>query len=151
MTAEQTPAYTFAAITPDNVTTIWPQIEPLIADALKHDYDGMTTRQVLGRVLMMELTLLVVAKADEIVAAVTLEQAQRQHTICHCMTFAGSDMSEWCDEFMAVWKQIARQTGARYLSIKGRRGWERYAAKHYGFKHAYTQMYYDLEGDDDER
>lgn len=149
MSIEEKPEYLFASLHGQNLLQEWDKIEPIIERALEHDYDGMTTSQVLARILLDELTLVVVVRDGEFVAAMTLEYVQRGDRICHCMTFSGSDMEQWCDEWMETWRRIAIDTGCRYLSIKGRKGWSRYAAKHYGFTHAYTQMYYDLNEDNE--
>jgi hypothetical protein len=146
MTEEkQKPEFTFAALYADNVLPVWSTIEPMIERALQHDYDGMTTHQVLSRILRDDITLIVVERGGLIVACMTLEYVQRKERICHCMTFAGDGMDNWVEEFIDTWREIASETGCRYLSIKGRQGWERYAAHKFGFKHAYTQMYLDIE------
>lgn len=145
MSAAPEKQYYVAALDGDNALAHWDDLEPIIERALEHDYDSMTTNQILARVLLGELTLIFVGNlANEIVAAATLEFVNRGERICHCMTFSGDDMAEWVDEFIDTWKQIAKQTGCRYLSIKGRPGWARYASKRYGFEHRYTQMALDI-------
>ena len=142
---QQKPVYTFGVVDSDNVLRIWDDVEPIIARALQHDYDNMTTNQILARILLNDLTLVLVESNGSIVACMTLEYVQRVQRICHCMTFAGDDMANWVDEFIDTWREIGRETGCKYLSIKGRKGWERYSARRYGFTHAYTQMYLDIE------
>lgn len=141
-------AYKVGMVPTDQLPELWPQVEPYIARALEHDYDGMTTNQVLGRLLMQQLDLIMVTRYDQLVACMTLEPVQRNKRILHCMTFAGDDMEGWVDDFMAYWKEIAKKLDCQYISIKGRKGWERYAAKRFGFTHAYTQMFYEIKEDD---
>ncbi len=138
-------SFRFAAIGPESVLHVWDKAEPIIKRALCYDYDGMTTNQILARILLGDLELLLVERGGAIIAVMTLEYVQRQERICHCMTFSGDDMAEWVDEFIETWKRIAKETGCRYLSIKGRPGWQRYAARRYGFEHAYTQMYLEVD------
>ncbi len=139
------PECTFASVTPQNAVAVWDMVRPMIERALVHDYDGMTSEQILARILLDDLTLLIVERRGEIIACMTLEWVHRRERICHCMTFAGDDMETWVDDFIDAWRAIGKEAGCRYLSIKGRKGWERYAAKRFGFAHAYTLMYLDLE------
>ena len=140
-----TPAYEFASLTPQQTVQYWPVLGPIIDRALENDYDQTTSHQVLGKILVNELTLIVVQKDGKIIAAMTIEYVNFKEKICHCMTFSGDDMEGWVDEFIDIWRKLGAEIGCRYLSIKGRKGWQRYA-KRFGFKHAYTQMYIDLEG-----
>ena len=144
MTAENKPQILVATVTPDLALEVWSQAEPIIARALEHDYDDMTTNQILSRILRGDITLLIILSDGEIIACMTLEYVRRVDRICHCMTFCGDDMFSWVESFMDAWRQIASETGCKYISIKGRKGWERYA-KRFGFQHAYTQMYLNIE------
>ncbi len=145
MNEQINPPCTFASVDAKNVLGVWPTIKPMIERALEHDYDGMTPEQVLARILLDDLTLLLVERGGEIIACMTLEWIHRTERICHCMTFAGGDMESWVDEFIETWRKLAKELNCRYLSIKGRKGWEKYSARRFGFKHAYTQMFLDLE------
>ena len=139
--------YQFATLDGQNALDRWEEAAPIIERALEHDYDGMTTNQILGRILLNDLTLIIVhdRETDRLIACMTLEYIKRFERICHCMTFSGDNMRDWVDQWMDVWRRIAIETNCQYLSIKGREGWQRYAAKEYGFTHAYTQMHLKVE------
>lgn len=138
--------YQFAVLDKGTILDYWGEAEPIIERALAHDYSGMTTAQILGRILMDDLQLIVVAPpaGGDLVAVMTLEYVNRRDRICHCMTFSGDDMKEWLDQWLEVWKILALEAGCKRLSIKGRKGWEKFAPR-YGFEHEYTLMSLDLE------
>jgi hypothetical protein len=134
-------------IMPEQATEYWPQVEPFAAMALEHAVDGMTTADVLDRIVDGSLVLIVVT--DDIgkaIASMTLEVVdQPRGRICHCMTLGGIDLEIWVHEYIGVWKQIARELDCDYITIKGRAGWEKYARK-FGFEHQYTIMTLPIEG-----
>lgn len=135
----------FAVIPADKAFEMWPYINEHFDRALEHAYDNLPAEHVLARVLTGELYLMVVTRDADIVASFTFERVQnRAGATLHCMTLAGEDVDWWVDPFIATWKKLAREMGCNRISIKGRRGWERYAREK-GFKHMYTIMHQELE------
>lgn len=136
--------YTFCSISTADVLKVWQQVEPHVERALEHAFDDMTPTQVLGMLLTEKLSLVLVTKGDVVIASMTFEICEfAAGKVCHIMTVGGDDLETWVEEFVEIWKAIGRETGCSHLSIKGRKGWERYARKH-GFKHSYTYMRLEL-------
>ncbi len=98
--------YRFALVEAESVLGVWDEVEPIVRRALDHDYDGMTTNQVLARILLGDLSLLIVTLQGEIIAVMTFEEVSRHEKILHCMTFSGDKMADWVEGFMEIWKRI---------------------------------------------
>ncbi len=134
----------FVAVAPQNARAIWPSIEHHASAALKHSTDGMTTKQILEWIVQDRLILVVITRNNKIAASATMEMAANLNgKSCHIITMGGDDMDDWLEQFIEVWEKVAIEQGADYLTMKGRKGWQR-ATKPFGFEHEYTQMKKDL-------
>lgn len=134
-----------AAVHPDLAKKLWPDLEQHADAALKHAFDGATPNQVLEAIMAGRLLLLVMTVNDEIYASATFELSEHCNgKTLHCLTIGGEYMEFWIEEFMHVFKRLARELDCKYITFKGREGWARYARK-LGFKHYYTQMIQEVE------
>lgn len=142
---EQDPRPEFAIIQAEDAVALWPEIKLHFEKALEYGHDGTKPEHVLARVLTGDLYLLVVTNGGEILASFTFERCSSKDggSTLHCMTLAGIDMDQWVDGFIDVWKRLARELQCDRISIKGRKGWQRFALKK-GFKHQFTIMYQEL-------
>lgn len=132
---------TIQAIEPQQIREVWPSVKQFAKDALRHAFDDMTARDLLEMILLGELLLVVIKQDQQTLGIAAFEiSGSSKGDYLHCMIFAGDDMSTWVDQFMALWHMLARHYGCRWISIKGRKGWDRYASKRYGFEHCYTVM-----------
>lgn len=128
-------------LTPEQALEQWPECEPLVARAMEHSFDDTTTDDILARVMSGNLLMMVVVRGQQVEACMCLEIVKRlSGKTCHCMILAGDDLEHWAVTWMRAWVHIARQLKCDKLSIKGRPGWAKYAAREFGFKHRYTIM-----------
>ena len=119
----------------------WPNVERFAESALQHAADNMTVQTVLEMIVSGNLILVVVTDERDVpLASMTFEVVDKpEGKICHCMTLGGDDLETWVEDFVEVWRAVAKQLDCKRVTIKGRAGWERYA-KRFGFEHQYTIM-----------
>ena len=134
----------FAVVPSHLVEGIWDSVKRFVISALEFCYDDTTEYDLKQSIINNILLLVVITDNDKIVSSVTIEVSQLNGVkVCHIMTLGGEDIDSWINQFMRVWKAIAREQGCDFISMKGRPGWSRYAKKH-GFTHQYTQMIQDI-------
>ena len=119
------------SLQPVEVFNNWDSIRPLVDRALKKEfYDAEDLRRFcLNGVLR-------VYKIGDFKAVCTVElltHPKKKTALVH--TLAGEGMDEWLDDLIDILKKDAKDNGAEFLQVKGRRGWLKK-----GFKETHTLM-----------
>ncbi len=134
----------FRAIPAEYCEEYWPNVREYADRALQHAFEDVTPEDIL-RDLVKDLKILVVITLDDEIKAALILQIDELPAgrNCHVMLAGGEDMLKWTEEWLGIWESIAREQGCKFMTLKGREGWARYARR-YGFKHGYTQMFKEL-------
>lgn len=134
----------FTAIPAEYCEEFWPNVREYADRALQYAFEDLTPEDILRDLISDNKVLVVITLDAEIKAALIVQiDVLKAGKNCCVMLAGGEDMLKWTEEWLGIWEEIAREQGCRYLTLKGREGWARYARR-FGFKHGYTQMYKEL-------
>ena len=144
--ADETEAFRSVRLSPENVLRLWPTLEPMIAKALEHGIDELTTfeicKQALGNSIQVWVTL---DDLDQIICATTTRFLVYPNTkslqIITC-TGNGRQWKEFYEQHRAV-EDFAKANGCSHIQVWGRKGWLRKLKKLTSRAgHSYEPLYY---------
>jgi hypothetical protein len=131
------------AIPCDDVAAVWPQAWPLLEPAValwRGRYDETSLRQ---RVADMSMQLWVATEDGEPVAAALTEiNVYPGAKECNIAVIGGDGREHW-QEWIEAIKAWAISLGCKFVTGRGRRGWERVMAPA-GFRHEGTIVSLEL-------
>jgi len=122
-------------VSSDCVDTLWDQVEPLLAKAVRREHGRFTTRDIYKWFLEGEQLLWVIARDHRVVAA-GMVRNYRHPTgkLGSCWHLLGGEgAKDWAVKVIETWSADCRRRGVSEMQIVGRRGWLRYV-RPYGFK-----------------
>jgi hypothetical protein len=143
----QTAPLTFGFVPLDFLDIVWPDVEPLLAGAVRTAADRFTTADVKRGLEDVTLMLWVVADGTTPVAAITtrvIEYPQRRGLALDWI--GGRRMKEWLPIVQPAIQRFARDCGCTHLEGYGRKAWGRWLAR-YGWEPHYIAYKMELTDD----
>ena len=129
-----------AAIPRQDISGLWPVIEPYIDRALKFTFGEYKSNDVKDKAMDGHVIFFVVSKDGLIQSVISAEMVETPHKkYMNIVTTAGINFDEWIDDTVDTIIAVAKEQGAEDITMIGRKGWLR-KMKKYGFKHKYTAL-----------
>ena len=125
---------------------LWPDIEPFVERALRHDPFVTHTAEVVGQQLAAGYARLLLSSDDEQILGATVVQLYRAENgrALHVLTTSGVQMDTWLDDLVDELRSMAKANNCVAVCMSGRPGWTRELRK-YGFKTHHVQMVMEVE------
>lgn len=123
-------------IPPDQVSDIWPVVEPLLAPAVDRGGGRMSMNTVRQSLTNGTHLLWVAHEGNDILAAFITRVAQyplRRMLVVESL--GGRDLGEWVEKVNQTLLRFASDNGCSGIELYGRPGWVK-ALKPYGWKHS---------------
>lgn len=110
---------------------IWPRVESILRRVVIPE-SGWTLDHLLTALQLGKMQMFVVGDFDAVV--VLSVNSLPLHKVLWIEFIAGSNMSEWLDDWKAVQDDVARHYGCKYIEFRGRKGWNRLNKHHPDFE-----------------
>lgn len=129
-----------AAIAPEELPAVWPQVSYLVARALEYDPAGMSLDTVAQRLLDNKYLLILMLDELKLLAALTVELVTTNNVkTCNIITAGGIQADDWTDPFLDALEVLAKEQGAAKLTLIGRPGWAK-RLRGRGFKTTHIKL-----------
>lgn len=115
--------YNLTPIPPDQITTIWPHVRPLVAKAITNSDEYADPNEVFKDLTRRNMTLCTISK-DEIVAVVCVEFIRKPEGIVASVTLLGGNGLTWLEDIDQL-EEWCASIGATRLELTGRKAWKR--------------------------
>lgn len=128
------------------IDEVWPEIEPMLEEAIKYSDGKFTAKCVKDALTTKEMQLWVAVNKKEKIQAFAVTQivnypAKRVMII---MFASGSCLEKWL-HFIHILKNYAEYQDCRSIEIYGRKGWEKKLAP-YGYQTIHSVYRLELKG-----
>ena len=130
-----------AAIAPEDLPAVWPQVSHLVQQALEYDPDNTSIETVTQRLLDGRYLLILMLDDLKLLAALTVELVTTNKGLktCNIVTAGGIQADQWTDPFLDELELLAKEQGAAKLTLMGRPGWAR-RLRGRGFKTTHIKL-----------
>lgn len=129
-----------AAITPEDLPAVWPQVSHLIKDALEHDPKQTPISDIATGLESGQYLLILMLDDLKLLAALTVELVTtNKGKTCNIITAGGEQADQWENPFLDALEVLAKEQGATKLTLIGRPGWSK-RLRGRGFKVTHTRL-----------
>ena len=124
---------------PDELASRWHEVKPYVDRALAHGVGESTAHD-----LFMECMNYQAACWEEPGKAFAIVRLvhMHKHKQLQIVTTAGEGFKDYGPEALAILEDFAKQEGCKYVSIWGRKGWERVLPE--GYQHTYSVFHKEI-------
>ena len=119
----------------EQVMRVWQRVAPILKRALGPE-SGYTLESVLTELQLAQMQLWVVGDFQGVV--VTQIKVLPTQKVLWVMFLAGEHMDDWLADWIQVQEEYARFNGCAAVEFSGRKGWNKIAQKHKGYKPMWT-------------
>jgi len=113
-------------VKPEHVAAVWPEVEPLLARAIKRADSWDTLADLRDNVDKGNTILWLICTGNSLVAAfITGVVGTPRGRLLQAVILGGARMSEWFEQFESKLRDIARAENCAAVFFAGRRGWKR--------------------------
>lgn len=119
------------------VMKVWDRVEPLLDKVVKPE-SGWDMHHVLNALQTASMQLWVIDDFKAVV--VTYVQPRPLHNVLWIQFLAGTHMSDWLDDWIAVQEEFAKFNHCAAIEFAGRDGWKKITEQHPEYKPILTTI-----------